>query len=881
MYKRLLLQFVGLACAVGSFAYNVGDYVFTADARYKVTSADNLITNGDFSVTNPSGAGFGWTDATGAALSTENWQVMPGEGPDGTTALQSLSAAEGVVVFQAVPFTTAQTLIVSFKIKSPTAATSSITVGDGTYVDVYANADGSASKTADRFQQVATAEAIGTDWTEISYCFTDTVTGGSTGSLIVTLGRLEAGTLIADFHVQEAVSVYDTRISDRAINYAQYLIDSKEFSEGVDDFQAIVTQMKEIASDPSTSDDANSMADLLSSLATAQSEWLDKSSADYISYVSNGQITSSWPKHNNNESWSSYGDWQFTGGAGRWGHSSSAVELNYSYPGNYDLPWGQAAIVTAGVPAGRYMFAIDAYALKYSKKKVDGSYYGADYAVYADYVKAFVGNDSVTYTEVDNRSYNTYTAFGNVAQGDTLKVGIYFPGFETGAGGGTFRVKNAVLRVIGITAADLTRMDYVASIYTQASELKKRLDLAAEDIASSSYPWGKEALQDSVTKYTELYNASLAYVDANGTDLGLDIPEDYDDTLLAAVRTMNSARNTMHSLNEPYTNLVADVATAQSELDDEAYANASAEYRTALQDAVNAANSLISGVTATPDSASFAAASEAIATAQYRYEHSCVTPGHPADEAVVNPYFLENGGTKSGTATGWELTLQSDSKGWLFFGSDDRFEGGNKAYVSRGHTAYSKNKAMQKITISMKGYYEFRCQAYALNTYKSTYNAMKSITYDETTGEVVDSVMKSGINLFFGPENAPDSLGNICTTQTTFGNNVWDVDEVRTYSMGYEKTTDADEVVEFGIDALNNGVPTGSGCNLYGFGGVHVYYWADKQNFTDGISDMPVDVLKNKQSTAVYNLMGVKVADSKANLPKGLYISNGKKFVVK
>lgn len=881
MYKRLLLQFVGLACAVGSFAYNVGDYVFTADARYKVTSDVNLITNGDFSVTNPSAVGFGWTDGAGAALSTDNWQLMPGEGPDGTTALQSLSAAEGVTIFQAVPFTQAQTLIVSFKIKSPTAATSSVTVGDGTYVDVYANADGSASKDADRFQQVATAEAIGTDWTEISYCFTDTVSGGSTGSLIVSLSRLEAGTLVADFHVQEAVSVYDTRISDRLINYAQYLIDSKEFSTGVDEFQEIVSQMKEIAQDATTSDDEASMTDLLSSLATAQEEWLDKSSANYISYVSNGAITTSWPKHNNNESWSSYGDWQFTGGSTRWGHGSSSEYLNYTYPGNYDLPWGQAAIVAAGVPTGRYMFAIDAMALKYQKTKVDGSYYGADYSVYADYVKAFVGSDTVTYDEIDNRVFNTYTAFGNVAQGDTLKAGIYFPGFGDGNGGGTFRLENVVLRIIGVTAEMLARTDYVASIYTQANALKTRLDAANEEIAGTTYPWGKEALQDSVTKYTEVYNASLAYVDAEGNDLGMDIPDDYDDTLLAAVRAMNSARNTMHSLNEPYTNLVEDVAEAQANLDDEAYANASADYRSALQSAVNNANALISGVSATPDSASFASASDAIATATYKYQHSCVTPGNPADEVVVNPFFAINGGQKSGVAEGWDFTLQSESKGWFLFGSDDRFEGGTKAYVSRGHTAYSQNKAMQKITISMKGYYEFRCQAYALSTYKSTYNGMKSVTYDETTGEVVDSVMKSGISLFFGPENVPDSLNNICTTQTTFGNNVWDIDEVRTYSMGYEKAADGDEVVEFGMDALNNGNPTGYGCNLYGFGSVHVYYWADKKNFTDGISDMPVDVLKNKQNTAVYNLMGVKVADSRADLPKGLYISNGKKFVVK
>lgn len=861
---------VALSCTLGSFAYTTGDYVFTTDARYKVTGADNLLKNGDFSVANPGDAAFGWTDAAGATLSTEQWTINSSAGPDGKTALVSNSAAEGVTIFQTVPFTQGQTLIVSFKIKGVTAFTSSTTAGEGGYIDVYANADGSANKSADRFQQVADVVAVGTDWTEVSFAFTDTVAGGSTGSLIVTLGRLEAGTVVADFYVQEAKSVYDTRVSDRIINYAEYLANSGEFTSGVDEFKETIASMKEAAADPETSDDASAMASLLESLAEEQEAFLDKSSSDYMDNISNGVISSSWPKYNNKDL-KTRGDWTFVGA--RWGHAQGSEFLSDDMPGSYHKTAGAAYITKVGAPAGRYMFAIDAMALKYSTKKGNNSWHDPDYSYYHPYAQVFVGKDSVKYENIDNRVFNTYTAFGKISDGDTLRVGIAYPEFGDATDkGGSFRIKNAVLRILGVNKEEAARQSLVASIYTQQKVLLERLGYAREDISGTTYPWGKPALQDSVDKYQALYTASLVYVNEEGVDQGIDIPEDYDDVLLDAVRMITRARNTMHTLNEPFTNLVEYVPTAQAKLDNESYKNADATYRAALESEVAKSNSLIASVTATVDSASFANAYTDLQAAIYKFEHSCVTPGNPASETVINPYFLQNSGAKSGKATGWDMTLQSDSKGWWLFGADDRFEGGNKAYVSRGNTAFSQNKAMQKITISMKGYYEFRCQAYATNTNSATYNGM----WNGLSG--ADSARVSGIGLFFGPENRPDSISNVCTTQNTFTE--WTIEDVRTYSIGYEKAADGDEVVEFGMDALNNGVPMGNGCNLYGFGSVHVYFWGTKQNYLDGISDVPVDVLKSG-SKAVYNLMGVKVANSKANLSKGIYISEGKKFIVK
>ena len=47
MNKRLLISFAAIMGAMTSFAYNVGDYVYTHDAKFKVVGK-NLIANGNF-----------------------------------------------------------------------------------------------------------------------------------------------------------------------------------------------------------------------------------------------------------------------------------------------------------------------------------------------------------------------------------------------------------------------------------------------------------------------------------------------------------------------------------------------------------------------------------------------------------------------------------------------------------------------------------------------------------------------------------------------------------------------------------------------------------------------------------------------------------------
>lgn len=867
MNKRFLLQVVGLLCAVSSFALSYGDYVYTPTARFKVTG-DNIVTNGSFTNQDVTSADFGWyANAEFATLGMDYWSVEPGAGPNGETVLQSISTDENATLYQSIPYEATKSYIITFKIKGPEDVMSEVTAGQLNFINVYASEDGSA--TVIDGGQVATGEVIGTDWTEITYSFTDPVEGGKAGFLVINMGRLAYGTQITGFEVREVSPVYDDRIAQRALNYCKALVNSGEFTNGVENFNDVLSQMEAMVTDPSQSEDQATMESLLAALDEEREAFLDENSSDVMSYITNGWV-SSWPKFNNGDGKTSQGDWVFAGAASRWGHASGAAYGNYSFPSNYDLGWGTATIVKSGMKAGRYMFAAEALALKYVKTAAAG-YYGANYAVKVDGFKMFVGNDTTDCGTLDNRVFNTYFAFGNIAEGENLTAGMYFPGFEPGTGGGTFQFASKSLRILGVTAEQIAHEKLVSDIHDQQVELLKRINLAKADL-ESTLPWGRDDLSAAITVAEEAYEASLVYVSADGEDLGLDIPEDYANVVLEAVRAMNSARNAFSTINVPYTNLVNYVAVAQASYDNEANAGASASARVALKEAIDAANAMIANVTSEPDADAFNTMLADLQAAVTAFEFSTATFSNPTDLVIVNPSFKENSGQKSGKCVGWDLTLQSDSKGWFFFGADDHFEMGYRCYVSRGHTADSRNKAIQKITVSQKGMYAFKTQAYAVNVDQKTYNQM----WNGMSGE--DSLRISGICLFFGTENAPDSV-DVCTHQEHFGNNQWDYDELRDYIIYYDKKTDGEEVLEFGMDGLNNGVPMGRGCNIYGFGSNHIYYFGDTENFTNGVED--IAGATKIGSSAVYTISGIKVANSTEALPKGVYIRGGKKFVVK
>ncbi|MBM6992814.1 MAG: carbohydrate binding domain-containing protein [Prevotella sp.] len=836
MNKRLLLSLaVGLA-AMSSFAYNVSDYIYTTDAKYKVVG-ENLIANGNFANGYNS-----WTNLTGAAVSSDFWSVEAGVGPNGENVLQSTNNADGndgAFVFQSVPFEASKTYVVSMKVLAPTAITTSVTSGAQNYIDVFANGDFSSSKTATRFQQVATTTGIPANvWTDVTFAFTDTVTGGSTGGIQVALGRLDVGTQVTNVEIHEVTQVYDTRILERKIAYDKKLLALTEFPNGKDDLQGLVDGLEAcLAANDGTSmglqfDDMQSMTDFVAQMVGAESAYMDANSYDL---VAGGKIDSKmlWTTKIQKGA-GNYGDW-YVGGTGRWFHQPADADyINDAIPGNYSLGAGYAGIQKT-LPAGKYFFQIDAQGYAYYKTKVNGSYYTINYDQYVTN-QLFAGNDTLKADTLDARNYQSYfivKEFDAPVDPSELNVTVGFI-HEAMSNGGQFNYKNPVLRYISPTAeADINKFLSDNAKDIQLNAAKVMIDSAVTVKAKVEYPWGKTTLQAGIDACTADYNAldameSTVLLDAaSGDGTTVTVP----DSLTEVMRNMRGFIDAYYTENAAYTNLVKATADAETIYSDPNNAGASATTKAALKSTLDQANAAIATFAAQTDSLAgdLAKADELIAalkTASENFSATTATLANPSEIQIVNPNF------EKGNASGWDTSGSQTDNGMWKFSTNDNFDGKTVITMWRGNTAYSKNKVVQTVTLTHAGAYQFSCQWYG-------YNEAGARDGDETTN--------SHVYYFAKVADAADSIASISlhTNRNYVDSMGYGATTPQYFTIVYNKTDDTPTDILFGFDGLANASSAG-GLNTYFFSSNSIKYTGD---FTKYTSDLET-ALKDEMATA-------------------------------
>ena len=922
MNKRLLLSFAAIMGAMTSFAYNVGDYVYTHDAKFKVVG-DNLITNGNFASNYD-----GWKDYTDGALSPDYWSIETGAAEDGTgNVIQSADGSAdltGNYMYQAVPFETGKTYIVTFKMKGVDPTTSSITPKTSNYVDVYANADGSVSKTADRFQQVATTDAVNAEWTSYSYSFTDTVTGGSTGFIVVSFGQLTQGTQISDVEIREVENVFDTRISDKEIAYAKSLLAIDDFKNGRDEFSGVLEGIMG-AFGSSEMDDPAAAEDALKSFVDAENVFLDANSYDVSSMINSKQLwTTKLQKANG-----TYGDW-YVEGSTRWFHDPSSDPFIRDYlPGAFNLPAGTAKIVKV-MPAGKYFFSCESkgHRMAGTSKALQNT---PDYTYVVEGAKVFIGKDSVSFN-LDQRNFERHFVMSTLAEGDTLNAGFWHPATSVDNKlGGTVYMQAPVLRIVGDNANGEMKTyveNYVTlnAIATQANALKVMLDSAVVVAAKAEYLWGKAELKDTTTKYQAVYS------ELSAIKPGAELFEVASDSLMQSMRIVRSAIQTYYDLNAPYTDLKAQLALAKESINLPANANGD---KTSFQAVITKAQGLIDNAPAEYSeevAQQMTDAKAELVAAQAAFEASTASFSNPSEIQLVNPFF--EGAKKYAIPTGWTGVMDENSNGRWKGGTNKNYDNGTYVQVWRGYTAFAKNSLAQQVNLLKSGVYVLSCQ---------------TICYNENGSKDGDRNTHSGV-FYYG--KLTESADTIAAHMIHTNRNVGYYPEV--YAVVYDKADEAETSIELGYNALNN-----TCCNQYTFGGNHLRYMGPKAKFdtdlaaalaaslekgtaeyesianlennetVDPNTDLTYgniyinlghaveyaqaaetssqkmtayyqlqDAIKNanvavagvkgifaepvaKIQKGVYTLTGVKVADNAANLPQGLYIVNGKKVIVK
>lgn len=928
MNKRLLISFAAIMGAMTSFAYNVGDYVYTHDAKFKVVG-ENLIVNGNFASNYD-----GWKDYANGTLSPDYWSIETGAAEDGKgNVIQSANGGAdltGNYMYQAVPFESGKTYVVTFKMKGVEPGTSSITQKTSNYVDVFANADGTVSKTAERFQQVATTDALNAEWTNYSYSFTDTVTGGSTGYIVVSFGQLTQGTQISDVEIREVESVFDTRISDKEIAYAKSLLAIEDFKNGRDEFSGTIESVEGFFKNPA-SDDPSGAAEAINSFVLAENAFLDANSYDVSSMINSKQLWTTKMQRANG----TYGDW-YVEGSSRWFHDpASDPYIRDYFPGSFSLNAGTAKIVKK-MPAGKYFFSCESkgHRMAGTSKATQNV---PDYTWTVEGCKVFVGKDSVAFN-LDQRNFERHFVMSTVADGDTLSAGFWHPALTEKLGGQIY-VQNPVLRIVGDNSNGEMKTyveNYVAlnAIATQANALKVMLDSAAVVSAKADYPWGKAELNDTTTKYQTVY--SELSVLKPGDEL-FDVAAD---SLMQSMRIVRSAINAYYSLNAPYTDLKAQIAQANESINLPANANGD---KATFKTVIDKAQGLINSATAEYNeelAQQMKDAKTELVDAQVAFEASTASFSNPSEIQLVNPFFEEF--KNQSNVNGWIMAGQTDNGRWKQ-GSLAPYENGKHLTMWRGSTAFSKNSAAQQLSILNSGVYVLSCQATACNENSSTDGGREIATNVFYYVKDVESADSIGVHMIHTDYN------NYLGTKYEYGNYY-----PERFAIVYEKKDDVAENIEIGFNAMNN-----VQCNTYNFGGNHVRFMGSKAEFDAALTkelaallekgaseyaslealsaDQTVeptsnlrysriyanlgyavdyanaaendnqkmtayyklqDAIKNanvvvagvkgiiaepvaKIQKGVYTLTGVKVADNAANLQQGLYIVNGKKVIVK
>ena len=922
MNKRLLISFAAIMGAMTSFAYNQGDYVYTHDAKFKVVG-ENILTNGNFSANYD-----GWKDYADGALSPDYWSIETGAAQDGKgNVIQSANASAdltGNYMYQAVPFETGKSYVITFKMKGVEPGTSSITQKTSNYVDVFANADGTTSKTADRFQQVATTDAISAEWTSYSYSFTDTVSGGSTGYIVVSFGQLAQGTQISDIAINEVEQVYDSRIADKEIAYGKSLLAIDDFKNGRDEFMGVLEGV-EAAFKSSEMDDVAAAEDALKSFVGAEDIFLDANSYDVSSMIDSKTLWRTKLQKANG----TYGNW-YVEGSSRWFHDPSSDPYIRDYiQGGYNLPAGTAKIVKE-MPAGKYFFSCETKGFRMAGTSKT-TMYEPDYTYVVEGAKVFVGKDSVSFN-LDQRNFERHFVMSTLAEGETLNAGFWHPATSVDNKlGGTVYMQTPVLRIIGDNSNGEMQTyveNYVTlkNIATQANSLKVMLDSAVVVSAKAEYPWGKAELNDTTTKYKAVYN------ELSVLQPGAELFDVAADSLMESMRIVRTAIQTYYNLNAPYTDLKAQIAQANESLNLPANANGD---KATFKTVIDKAQALINNTTAEYNeelAQQMKDAKTELVDAQSAFEATTAAFNNPSEIQLANPFFASAGKYK--LPTGWTGVMDENSNAKWKGGTNKNYENGTYVSAWKGYTYFPKNSVAQQVNVLKSGVYVLSCQ---------------TICYNENGSKDGDRNTHSGV-FYYG--KLTESADTIAAHMIHTNRNVGYYPEV--YAVVYDKADEAETSIELGFNALSN-----TCCNQYTFGGNHLRYMGPKAKFDTDLAaalaaslekgaamyqsiasfenDATVesntdltygniyinlghaveyaqaaetssqkmtayyqleDAIKNanvvvtgvkgiiaepvaKIQKGVYTLTGVKVADNAANLPQGLYIVNGKKVIVK
>lgn len=649
MKKRLLFAMVALMGWVGMSA---ADYVYTTDARYKLTG-ENLVLNGDFTEQNLGEIStFGWSqNTTDTPLSTDAWAIATGVGPNGENALERKDGSASELC-QIVPLTAEAYYVISFDIKANANFTSVIEQGKTNSIDVYVNASGTADKTATDdshyFKQIATTINVTDEWQTVAFALVPDTAIATFA--VISMEQLPAGTQITNVKVVEAEPVYDLRIAERALNWAQRMYEEPAFTKGKEDFITVMNQLKQVMANERASENESTMMNQVERLNSALETYLDANteniaSNDYfanIDIVSLPKLNRKDIKHNTQRGGFLFlQDGAADGAETNWVHGNGGSSITkWIIKGNDNGP-GTVALVNKYMPAGKYFIAADMRTGTAGRGSNDWS---TVYDIESPVV-AFVGTDSAEAVMINgHENYTRVYYVADVKEGEDFIAGFWWGSLDRSTIDNAtpeFEITNFQIRafekVSDVVAHKKAFETYFKQWDAACGARKKTYSL----IDQPMYPWGQNDLKAAKERWEPLFSAQYNnwWCDADGKDTGVATTEQLTDWAnyqgvdtasvesaykqYGLVRGFQYANDALVKLNQPFADLKDAITAAKAERVKGKNAQGDRDaFKTAIETAITTLNETISKTTdetRVADSTTIADAKTALEAAQKKF----------------------------------------------------------------------------------------------------------------------------------------------------------------------------------------------------------------------------------------------------------------------
>lgn len=605
---------LAMVFGVGAYAFEANDIIWTKDAKLKVTDATNKITNGNYAQTDgwiseKGGALDANWRVTTATKDDAQVTVLQSE---------NATNAEGSHLTNAWELPTG-IYALSYWIYSPSAVTTSITDGGNNVVSFYVSADGTTvdrqinattSLAEAAWTQVTDTIQVNSEKETVWFKASQVAQGIQfTDFQIVTVKS------VYDTRIAERELAFGKIILEDPNFKTAKSVDVEETYYDLED--AIITIEQKIANNQMETE--NDATTFMKSYRAALEEYMGTESDDItdesiFQYVTNWKGMALGRNRKDIKHQDVFGNFMFEGNetqtkgsATNWQHRGIASKTAADNPVfTYHIQQGGGDVGSGAV-----------YFYDNTEKLVKGKYYiSAEvrnayqdgkytpfYTVENEMFSVF-GDEKTSIGTISGEEYEKIYAIGEYSGSGEFKIGFRWGGMT---GGGIFEIKNPEIRYFGAKSAITDKAARTSAWKTFKEQWNAAVsgrNKVVELQADVTYPWAKDSLERALTKHDVEYNKILnaGWMDADGNDTyaasasndslnnwakyqgGLHV--EGDAATYTLVRGYQHAYNYVINKNAPFTNLTAALADAKAVRDDDM--NSTGD-KTTFQAAIDAA----------------------------------------------------------------------------------------------------------------------------------------------------------------------------------------------------------------------------------------------------------------------------------------------------